>query len=130
MVALLRARPEVKTVYDYANTGDSTMISGNGNLTVVVATVGNVQEKQAVTALQHAIAAQPDLKGNTWLGGPTTADVQIAAVSSQDLGRAELFALPFLLSVVVLRLPRRPSGRHAPRRRRVRHRHHAWASWV
>ena len=88
VVALLRARPEVKTVYDYANTGDSTMISGNGNLTVVVATVGNVQEKQAVTALQHAIAAQPDLKGNTWLGGPTTADVQIAAVSSQDLGRA------------------------------------------
>ena len=97
VVALLRARPEVKTVYDYANTGDSTMISGNGNLTVVVATVGNVQEKQAVTALQRAIADQPDLKGNTWLGGPTTADVQIAAVSSQDLGRAELFALPFLL---------------------------------
>ena len=97
VMALLRARPEVKNVYDYANTGDPTMISGNGNLTVVVATVGNVQEKQAVTALQHAIAAQPALKGNTWLGGPTTADVQIAAVSSQDLGRAELFALPFLL---------------------------------
>jgi len=96
-VALLRARPEVKSVYDYANTGDSTMISGNRKLTVVVATVGNVQEKQAVTALQHAIAAQPSLTGNTWLGGPTAADVQIAAVSSQDLGRAELFALPFLL---------------------------------
>ena len=60
-------------------------------------TVGDVQEKQAVTALEHAIAAQPSLKGNTWLGGPTAADVQIAAVSSQDLGRAELFALPFLL---------------------------------
>jgi RND superfamily putative drug exporter len=97
VVALLRARPEVKNVYDYANTGDSTMISGNGKLTVVVASVGNVQEKQAVTALQNALAAQPALKGNTWLGGPTTADVQIAAVSSQDLGRAEIFALPFLL---------------------------------
>ena len=56
-----------------------------------------MQEKQAVTALQHAIAAQPSLKGNAWLGGPTAADVQIAAVSSQDLGRAELFALPFLI---------------------------------
>ena len=97
VVALLRARPEVKNVYDYANTGDSAMISGNGKLTVVVASVGNVQEKQAVTALQSALAAQPALKGNTWLGGPTTADVQIAAVSSQDLGRAEIFALPFLL---------------------------------
>ena len=97
VVALLRARPEVKNVYDYANTGDSTMISGTGKLTVVVASVGNVQEKQAVTALQSALAAQPALKGNTWLGGPTTADVQIAAVSSQDLGRAEIFALPFLL---------------------------------
>jgi uncharacterized membrane protein YdfJ with MMPL/SSD domain len=98
VVALLRARPEVKRVLDYANTGGgSTMISKDGDFTVVVATVGAVQEKQAVTALQHAIAAQPSLKDNTWLGGPTVADVQIAAVSSQDLGRAELFALPFLI---------------------------------
>ena len=59
--------------------------------------MGAVQEKQAVTALQNAIAAQPSLNGKTWLGGPTVADVQIAAVSSQDLGRAELLALPFLV---------------------------------
>jgi RND superfamily putative drug exporter len=98
VVSLLRARPEVKHVIDYANAaGGSTMISKGGEFTVVVATVGAVQEKQAVAALQHAIAAQPSLKGNTWLGGPTVADVQIAAVSSQDLGRAELFALPFLI---------------------------------
>ncbi len=97
VASILRARPEVKSVLDYANTGDKTMISSNGSLTVVVATVGAVQEKQAVTALEKAIAAQPSLKGNTWLGGPTVADVQIAAVSSQDLGRAELFALPFLI---------------------------------
>jgi len=98
VVALLRARPEVTRVFDYANTGSgSTMISKNGDFTVVVATVGSVQEKQAVSALQRAIAAQPSLKGNAWLGGPTAADVQIAAVSSQDLGRAELFALPFLI---------------------------------
>ncbi len=98
VVALLRARPEVKQVLDYANnSGGSTMISKDGDFTVVVATVGAVQEKQAVAALQHAIAAQPSLKGNAWLGGPTVADVQIAAVSSQDLGRAELVALPFLI---------------------------------
>ncbi len=97
VVDLLRARPEVKQVLDYANAGDSTMISRSGDLTVVVATVGNVNEKQAVSDLGKAIAAQPSLKGNVWLGGPTTADVQIAAVSSQDLGRAELFALPFLI---------------------------------
>ncbi len=97
VVDLLRARPEVKRVLDYANTGDSTMISRSGDLTVVVATVGNVNEKQAVSDLDKALAAQPSLKGNVWLGGPTTADVQIAAVSSQDLGRAELFALPFLI---------------------------------
>ena len=46
VVGLLRARPEVKQVLDYANTGDSTMISRHGDLTVVVATVGNVNEKQ------------------------------------------------------------------------------------
>src|SRR5580692_8386492 len=97
VVSLLRARPEVKQVLDYANTGDSTMISRSGHLTVVVATVGNVNEKQAVSDLDKAIAAQPSLRGNVWLGGPTTADVQLAAVSPQDLGRAELFALPFLI---------------------------------
>jgi RND superfamily putative drug exporter len=97
VVALLRARPEVRNVLDYANTGDRSMISGNGTLTVVVATVGTVDEQKAVTALQRAIAAQPSLKGNTWLGGPTVADVQIASVSSKDLGHAELLALPFLI---------------------------------
>ena len=97
VVSILRARPEVKRVLDYANTGDRSMISSNGKLTTVVATVGAVNEQKAVTALQKAIAAQPSLRANTWLGGPTVAGVQIASVSSQDLGRAELFALPFLL---------------------------------
>jgi uncharacterized membrane protein YdfJ with MMPL/SSD domain len=97
VVALLKDRPEVKSVLDYANTGDPAMISTGGNFTVVVATVGAVQEKRAVAALEHAIAGQPSLAGYTWLGGPTVADVQLAAVSSQDLGHAELYALPFLV---------------------------------
>ncbi len=97
VVSLLRARPEVKRVLDYANTGDPAMISEGGDFTVVVATVGGVNEKPAVTDLELAIAGQPSLKGNAWLGGPTVADVQLAAVSSQDLGHAELFALPFLM---------------------------------
>ena len=97
VVSILRARPEVKSVLDYANTANPSMISSNGTLTTVVATVGAVNEQKAVAALQKSIAAQPSLKGNTWLGGPTVAGVQIASVSSQDLGRAELYALPFLL---------------------------------
>ncbi|MGD0393350.1 MAG: MMPL family transporter [Acidimicrobiales bacterium] len=97
VVSILRARPEVKSVLDYSNTGDRSMISSTGTLTTVVATVGAVNEQKAVAALQKSIAAQPSLKANTWLGGPTVASVQIASVSSQDLGRAELYALPFLL---------------------------------
>ncbi|MFZ0666941.1 MAG: MMPL family transporter [Acidimicrobiales bacterium] len=97
VAAILRARPEVKSVLDFANTRDRAMISTNGKFTVVVATVGAVQEQKAVMALEKAIAAQPSLKGNTWLGGPTVGDVQIAAVSSQDLGRAGLLVLPLLL---------------------------------
>jgi RND superfamily putative drug exporter len=97
VVSILRARSEVRSVLDYANTGDRSLISSNGTLTAVVATVGTVNEQKAVTALQKALAVQPSLKADTWLGGPTVAGVQIAAVSSQDLGRAELFALPFLL---------------------------------
>jgi hypothetical protein len=98
VVALLRARPEVKSVLDYANTGDPTMISkatgphrGGGHRRRRAGEAGRHRPPE------HAIAAQPSLKGNTWLGGPTVADVQIAAVSSQDLGRAELYALPFLI---------------------------------
>jgi uncharacterized membrane protein YdfJ with MMPL/SSD domain len=102
VIAILRARPEVKNVYDYANTGDASMISTSGDFTVIVATVGNVQEKQAVTSLQAAIAAKPSLANNVWLGGPTVADVQIASVSSKDLGNAELFALPFLILLLFL----------------------------
>ncbi len=97
VVGLLRARPEVRNVVDYANTGDRSMISGDGTLTVVVATVGAVNEQKAVTALESAFAADPSLKDNAWLGGPTVADVQIASVSSKDLGHAELIALPFLI---------------------------------
>jgi RND superfamily putative drug exporter len=97
VVGLLRARPEVRRVIDYADTHDRSMISGNGRFTVIVATVGAVHEQTAVTALQKAIAAQPTLRGQVWLGGPTVADVQIAAVSSKDLGHAELLALPFLI---------------------------------
>jgi RND superfamily putative drug exporter len=97
VVSILRARPEVKSVLDYANTGNRSMISSNGTLTAVVATVGAVNEQKAVTALKASIAARPELKADTWVGGPTVAGVQIAGVSSQDLGRAELIAMPFLL---------------------------------
>jgi uncharacterized membrane protein YdfJ with MMPL/SSD domain len=100
--SILKARPEVKGIFDYANAHDPSMISANGRFTIVVATVGSVQEKRAVAALQKSIDAQPSLKANTWIGGPTVADVQIAAVSSQDLGRAELFALPFLILLLFL----------------------------
>jgi RND superfamily putative drug exporter len=102
VVSILRARPEVTRVLDYADTGDRSMISSDRRFTAVVATVGSVDELPAVTALQKAIAAQPSLSANTWLGGPTVAGVQIAAVSSQDLGRAELYALPFLLLLLFL----------------------------
>ena len=59
VAALLHARPEVKSVLDYANTGDASMISKDRYLTVVVATAGNVQEKQAVTALQGVSRRSP-----------------------------------------------------------------------
>jgi uncharacterized membrane protein YdfJ with MMPL/SSD domain len=97
VIAVLKARPEVKGILDYADTFDRAMISKSGTYTAVLATVGVVHEAQAVAALQRALAAQPSLKGNAWLGGPTVGDVQISSVSSQDLGRAELIALPFLL---------------------------------
>src|ERR1700728_3097711 len=100
VIAVLKGRPEVKGVLDYADTFDPAMISKSGTYTAVLATVGVVHESQAVAALQRALAGQPSLRGNTWLGGPTVGNVQISTVSSQDLGRAELLALPFLLALL------------------------------
>ena len=60
VVSTLRARPRgEERVLDYATTGDSSMISSNGKLTTVVATVGAINEQKAVTALQNTVPAQP-----------------------------------------------------------------------
>jgi uncharacterized membrane protein YdfJ with MMPL/SSD domain len=84
-------------VLDYANTGDGGHDLQGRGLHRRSGHGGRRTGEAGRHRPQSAIAAQPSLKGNTWLGGPTVADVQIAAVSSQDLGRAELLAFPFLV---------------------------------
>lgn len=104
-VALLRERPEVKQVVDYASAADPALISRDAHSTVVLGTVAPMREKDTVDAekdLQKAIADNPDLKGRAWLGGSTPGHVQVARVSNEDLAKAESLALPFILILLVL----------------------------
>ncbi|MGW0085229.1 MMPL family transporter [Streptomyces sp. NPDC003393] len=101
--AVLRERPEVKQVVDYA--ANPALISEDFRSTVVLATVGPMKDKDTTAAekeLQKAIAGTPGLKGRAWLGGPTPGQAQVEQVSSADLSKAEGLALPFILILLFL----------------------------
>jgi putative drug exporter of the RND superfamily len=103
--AVLRARPETRSVLDFASAKDPRMIAANGRDTYVVARVGgftNNAEKRAVSAVQSALQRDPLLRGRTWLGGPTAANVQVSEVSTVDLATAELIGFPILLLLLLV----------------------------
>ncbi|SEK59225.1 MMPL family transporter [Streptacidiphilus jiangxiensis] len=99
-VKVLKARPEVKQVLDFADSKMPTLISTDGHSTAVVAELGPLPspgDVDAVKALQAAVAADPLLAGTTLVGGATPGHVQVADVSTKDLGLGETIALPILL---------------------------------
>ncbi|MDX3482387.1 MMPL family transporter, partial [Streptomyces scabiei] len=100
---LLRSRPEVEQVLDYTSPDGATLISRDGRSTVVVGATGSMTDQEsarAVEGLQKAIDDDPTLRDRTWLGGATPGHVQVAEVSSTDLGQAELLATPVILVVL------------------------------
>ncbi|MGW1050730.1 MMPL family transporter [Streptomyces sp. NPDC002521] len=104
-VGLLRARPEVKHVVDYASAANPALVSTDSRSTVVLGSVVPMREQATVDAekaLQKAIAASPELRGRAWLGGATPGHVQVARVSNEDLAKAESLALPFILVLLFL----------------------------
>ncbi|GGL05764.1 MMPL family transporter [Streptomyces flaveus] len=104
-VALLRERPEVEQVVDYASASNPTLVSEDARSTVILGTVGPMKEKATVDAekeMQEAIEGNAALKGRTWLGGATPGHVQVAEVSNVDLAKAETLALPFILILLFL----------------------------
>ncbi|MEV5609116.1 MMPL family transporter [Streptomyces sp. NPDC052225] len=104
-VELLKARPEIKSVVDYASAGNADLVSADARSTVVLGLVGPMTQRATVAAekeLQEAIEEDPALRGHAWLGGATPGHVQVDEVSTQDLARAESFALPFILILLFL----------------------------
>ncbi|MFI6876046.1 MMPL family transporter [Streptomyces sp. NPDC050400] len=104
-VDLLKGRSEIKSVVDYASASNPALVSDDGRSTVVLGNVGPMAEKATVAAekeLQEAIEDDPVLRDNAWLGGATPGHVQVDQVSTDDLARAEGFALPFILILLFL----------------------------
>lgn len=102
---LLRRRPEVKTVVDFASAHDPALISRDTRSTVVVGAVRPMTDAATIEAekkLQDAIRDDPVLRGNVWLGGPTPGHVQVAEVSNEDLASAEGLAFPVILVLLFL----------------------------
>jgi uncharacterized membrane protein YdfJ with MMPL/SSD domain len=103
-VAVLRSRPEVRSVADYSSAGNPRMISVDGRTTVVSAAVGRfgeVGESASVADIRRLLDADPLLRSTTSLGGPTTANVQVSEISTIDLGNAELIGFPILLVLML-----------------------------
>ncbi|MGW7003947.1 MMPL family transporter [Streptomyces sp. NPDC054933] len=104
-IDVLKERPEVKSVMDYASLKDARMIAEGGKETYLVATVRGFKPgdapKKAVNALQAAIDHAPELMGSVTLGGPTAANVEGSDISSKDLGEAESMAFPILLILLL-----------------------------
>lgn len=101
-VELLRSRPEVRNVIDYAASQQPALISQDGTDTYVVAEVGELDEQAATEELVAAVADDPQLREQVTVGGATVGNVQIAEVSGMDLFRAELLALPLLMILLFL----------------------------
>ncbi|WP_198042344.1 MMPL family transporter [Kitasatospora azatica] len=102
---LLRGRPEVKLVLDYSSGANPALISRDGLSTLVVGAVrpmSDAETKAAEQQLQQDIAADPELRGRTWLGGATPGHVQVASVSTTDLGKGEGLATPIILIALFL----------------------------
>ncbi|GAA3203639.1 MMPL family transporter [Actinocorallia longicatena] len=102
--SLLRGRPEVRAVQTYATTRDPRMISADGRATFIAASVGHFtgnRERDAVAAVESGLDADPLLRDRTWLGGPTTANVQVSNISTLDLALAETAAFPVLLILLL-----------------------------
>ncbi|MFD5536703.1 MMPL family transporter [Streptomyces sp. NPDC127079] len=104
-VAVLKNRPEVKSVWDYASAKNPAMVSSDGKKTYLVAAVGSFAPgdavKKAVTELQDRIDADPVLRDNVTLGGPTASNVEGSTISSEDLGKAEAIGFPILLVLLL-----------------------------
>ncbi|MCX4588126.1 MMPL family transporter [Streptomyces sp. NBC_01481] len=104
-IDVLKERPEVKSVMDYASLKDSRMLAGDGEETYLVATVSSFKPgdapKKAVNALLAAIDDDPELKNSVTLGGPTAANVEGSDMSSKDLGEAESIGFPILLILLL-----------------------------
>ncbi|MDR3080609.1 MAG: MMPL family transporter [Streptomyces sp.] len=104
-VDLLKGRPEIKSVVDYASASNPALVSDDAHSTVVLGNVGPMTEKATVAAekeLQEAIEDDPALRDHAWLGGATPGHVQVDDVSTKDLTKAETLALPFILIALFL----------------------------
>lgn len=99
---VLRARPEVREVLDYASGQLPGLISADGHVAVLYARTGSVIETDVFSALRAEIERQPLLAGQVTIGGPTAAGVQMTSVVVQDLARAELIVFPCLLVLLII----------------------------
>jgi RND superfamily putative drug exporter len=101
VAAQLRASRDIATVSTYFDTHDPAMVSRDGRTIEVVATFASKSDltiQDDATNLVAAFAGQHDVE----LGGEAIADEQVNTEVGNDLGRAELFAFPFIFLLSLL----------------------------
>jgi RND superfamily putative drug exporter len=93
--------PGLQAVQTYASTGDSTLVSKDGKASLT----NLVFDTQVEQAQQHVGAIQTKLRGSAltaYVTGQPAIYQALEEVSASDLRKAETFALPFALIVLVL----------------------------
>jgi len=101
VAAKLRAQPDVASVESFYSTHNPAMVSRDRRSAYVAAYFKPVSDKRLsddAKLIENRFASQHDVK----LGGGAIADAQVNAKVSNDLGRAELFAFPFIFLLSLL----------------------------
>ncbi|HVD03123.1 MAG TPA: MMPL family transporter [Candidatus Dormibacteraeota bacterium] len=100
--ARLAKRPEVASVLDYTNTGQSVFIGGSGHDTFAVVNlkISETQATNQLNSLESYITRPQGLR--MWVTGAPAIDALYNSGLEQQLKRAELIALPVSLLLLLL----------------------------
>ena len=96
-----RSLPDLRSIQTYASTGDPSLVSGDGHAALAVLVFDSTMEKvQAEIGKVRAAIGRTGLK--TYLTGDPAVYDDMERISAVDLRRAETWALPLALVVLLL----------------------------
>jgi uncharacterized membrane protein YdfJ with MMPL/SSD domain len=101
VAAIMAADPAIKASWDYYQTHDPSLVSRDGNSTLVVGVFKSGADDDAVAAAAARLQARLRSDPEVTLGGVGTTFAEVQADVQADLGRAEALAFPILFVLML-----------------------------